>query len=59
MPDQPRHTQSDDVAVFGTASPSGVTADVIRKLKDKYGLDIKVRSSVAAIDSSPAPPRAS
>ena len=49
MSEQPDRAKRDDVLVF-TASTKGVSAEVIEQLKAKYGLEVRVRSSVGAID---------
>ena len=49
MADQRERGKRSDVIVF-TASADAVPKDVIDQLKEKYGLQVRVRSSVAAVD---------
>jgi hypothetical protein len=50
MPDQPDRAKRDDIVVF-TASAEAISKDVLAQLKEKYGLELRIRSSVAAIDN--------
>jgi hypothetical protein len=48
--EQPERAPREEVVVF-TGDPKGITEDAIKELQDKFGLEVKVRSSVSAIDS--------
>jgi hypothetical protein len=49
MADLPARAKREDVVVF-TASVDAVTKELIEQLKEKYGLQVRVRSSVTAVD---------
>jgi hypothetical protein len=49
MADQPERAKRQDVVVF-TADATGITNETMTQLKEKYGLEIRVRSSLAAVD---------